>query len=171
MYSAYGALTGLTTIDSIANSVFTYNFSVMLILALAFSCFVGLLIKSFFRESISIGEVWDDFCGRHVKVNDWVSVYTKDKLEFKGRLMSYGFGESRQEIVIYSPKLIWRNSEGEQVADTELGHELIFTEGDVSRMAALTSIEKKPLTFREAVALLSSRITGIATSMKKRAFG
>ncbi len=90
---------------------------------------------------------WDAFCGRHVAVGDWVTVYTKDGLEYKGRLSSYGFGESKKEITMSDPKLILRDKTGKATRKkTYCGQEMIFTEGDVLRIAALTSRQvKKPV--------------------------
>ena len=73
--------------------------------------------------------------------SDWITVYTKDGLEYEGRLRSYGFGESKREIVVDKPKLIMRDNTGSAITETLCGQEMIFTEGDALRIAALSTGE------------------------------
>ena len=146
IYSFYGSVTGITSIDALASSVFQPAYLVTLILAVLISSLIGLIVKVGFRRTVEVGDVWDAFCGRHVADSDWVTVYTKDGLEYKGRLSSYGFGESKKEIAMSSPKLILRDKTGKATRETCSGQEMMFTEGDVLRIAALTSgPAKKPL--------------------------
>jgi hypothetical protein len=144
IYSFYGSVTGNNSMDAIAGSVFQPAYLVTLIIALTISIGIGSIVKVAFRRTIEVGDVWDAFCGRHIKVGDWVTVYTNDGHEYKGRLSSYGFGESKKEISIRNPKLILRDRTGKATRETLSGEEVLFTERDVLRIAALTSEQEKP---------------------------
>ena len=145
IYSFYGSATAISSIDALAGSIFQPAYFVTLVLAVVISSLLGLFVKVGFRKTVEAGDVWDAFCGRHIGVGDWVTVYTKDGLEYKGRLSSYGFGESKKEITMSNPKLILRDKTGKATRETFCGQEMMFTEGDVLRIAALTSGEVKKL--------------------------
>jgi hypothetical protein len=143
MYSLYGLLLGFSSIDAFTSSIFQPLYLATLIVAIGLSAAVGFIVKITFRRTVQSGEVWDVFCDDHVAAADWVTVYTKDGLEYKGRLLNYGFGESKKEITVLNPKLILRDKSGKAVRETPCGVEMIFTEGDVLRMAALNSGKAK----------------------------
>lgn len=115
----------------------------MAITALTISIGIGLTVKQVFRRTVEVGDVWDAFFGRHIRIGDWLTVYTNDGNEYRGRLSSYGYGESKKEISIVSPKLILRDRVGKATRERLCGKEILFTEGDVLRIAALTSEQER----------------------------
>jgi len=139
VYSFYGWVAGISSVDALAASVFQPIYLVTLIGAVIIAAAVGLLVKVAFRKTVEAGDAWDAFFKDHVAVADWITVYTQDGLEYKGRLASYGFGESKKEINMINPKLILRDKTGKAKREIPCGQGMIFTEGDIRRIAALTS--------------------------------
>ena len=143
MYSFYGWVAGIGSIDALSGSIFQPIYLATLIVAVILSAIIGSLVKMGFRKTVEAGDVWDGFCKDHVAVADWIMVYTQDGLEYKGRLASYGFGESKKEINMIDPKLILRDRTGKAAREIPCGQGMVFTEGDIRRIAALTSGQVK----------------------------
>ena len=144
IYTVFSATTGISDVDSIRDGIFLpINLITIMSLSLIFGSLPGILVRYCFRKRIVRGDCWDVCMARaKSKKHFWVIVYTKDGLEYKGRLHIYGTkGEHPRELVIEDPKLI-QKSEGKVPKEIKMGSEILFLQEDIRRIVFLQDLRK-----------------------------
>ena len=145
IYSLYGALIGVSTIDDLGTYVSQpIHLGELLALTVGGTAVIAAVIKVTFRKNVQIGDCWDIFRLKPAAEGAWLIVYTVDGLEYKGTLHTVGWGRSKRELVLREPKLIVRDKRNWKILDEiEYGRQMLFTEPDIRRVAFLTDLETK----------------------------
>ncbi len=118
IYSLYGAIIGVSTIDDLGTYVSQpIHLGELLAIAVGGTAVIAAVVKVTFRKNVQMGDCWDIFRLKPLWEGAWLIVYTVDGLEYKGALHSVGWGRSRRELVLREPKLIVRDKKNWKILD------------------------------------------------------
>lgn len=134
-YTIFSYFTGIYDFEEIKNIIFQPFYYILLFgISLGLGFAISGLIRVTYRKQIVAGDVWVYFQDKFKNMGPFVNVYTKNGLEYKGRLHFAGRKECPRDLVIFEPKLILRNDQWEILDEIDMGKDLYFREDDIARI-------------------------------------
>ena len=140
IYCVFASATGVRGFDSVRDKIFL---PLVLFALVAFTVLTGVLVGLSWHLAVNrgvrpeFGNPWDIFFDAMRKSGRDLVVFTSDGLEFRGWVGPSGKEDNRLELILEHPRLIVRDQDRAVVSETEYGQRLLFTEGDIKRVAML----------------------------------
>lgn len=130
----FAAITGLDNLDKIRDEIFLpKNTLVLLGLTIGGGIVSGLIVKQF-RRRYQHGDPWEKIVEHYANGGSWITVMTSTGREYGGKYRMAGISEDKREIIISKPVEVIRDNTGAVLNEIDWGEELVFTEGDISRV-------------------------------------
>ena len=140
IYGMFALATGITDFDSLRDRIFQ---PFVLLALIGFTILTGALVGLAWLLGVNkgvrpeFGNPWDIFFDRMRNGGRDLVVFTSDGLEFKGWVGLSGKEDNRLELILEHPVLVIRGEDRMVHSETEYGDRILFTEGDVRRIAML----------------------------------
>lgn len=132
IFAIYARLNNIYTFESIFKSFDTFsNFLVIMVYGVLLGLSFGLFVYVVFRKGIIRGSGWNYFFDSVPSKGAWITIATKRKREYLGKISKSSRSEKRGSVVIIEPKLMVRDATGAVDYHQELGKLLLVLESEI----------------------------------------
>jgi len=140
IYGMFALATGIADFDSLRDKIFQ---PLVLLALVGFTILAGALVGLAWHLTVNkgvrpeFGNPWDIFFERMRNDGRDLIIFTSDGLEFKGWVGLSGKEDNRLELILEHPVLVIRDEDRMVNSETPYGERMLFTEGDIKRIAML----------------------------------
>jgi len=132
LYMPYVMYYNLNTFDDIKNSIYVFsNFLYIMFCGIVLGCISGILVYATFRKNIIMGGAWNHFFENIPYTGAWVSITTKGKKEYLGKISKVSRSRIKGNLILIEPVIMLRDNMGGVEYHQELGRSMLILESEI----------------------------------------